>query len=359
LLGCKTPRRRWLHATPLRCRNKRTKVSQGKRVPIDPPPNRRADPLILLGELDSRVDSLYANSTSSSWQLSRAGFAAALERSVLKRFSDCATDYGKLDDYLETLHIDDLVLAAACMEGSEPAWEHFVSCYRSYLRAAAGVITKGSPSGTDALELADSLFAELFGLVDGKRGEASLLRYFHGRSSLKTWLRTILAQRHIDAIRRTHRFESLEHADGESEKSFPSQSVPVPTLDPHRSRYVRCFVLALTDSLATLPADDRKRLELYYAREKTLTEIGGLLGEHESSASRHLERARRELRAKVEEGLRMGRYSSEGKQKLLPLSDAEIALCFQYAAEDSPIDFRQIFPEKPAAKTEAGRKESS
>ncbi len=326
---------------------------------IDPPPNRRSDPLILLRELDSRLDALYANSSSSTWQLTRAQFVAALERSVLKRFSDSSADYDQLDAYLESLHIDDLILAAACMEGSEPAWEHFVSCYRGYLRAAAGVITKGRASGTDAQELADSLFAELFGLVDGKRGQASLLRYFHGRSSLKTWLRTILAQRHVDAIRRTRRFDSIEREGGEGEKLFPAEGVPVSALDPHRGRYVRCFVLALTHCLAALPADDRKRIELYYAREKTLAEIGSLLGEHESSASRHLEKARRELRAKVEECLRTGRYSSESSQNLPSFSDAEIALCFQYAAEDSPIDFRQIFPEKPAARTEAGRKESS
>jgi RNA polymerase sigma-70 factor len=328
-------------------------------VPSDPPPNRRSDPLILLRELAPRVDFLYANSTSPTWQLTRAQFAAALERCVAKRFADCSFDQAKLEEYLETLHIDDLVLATACMEGSEVAWEHFVGSYRSYLRAAAGVITKGSHSGMDAQELADSLFAELFGLVDGKRGEASLFRYFHGRSSLKTWLRTILAQRHIDGIRRSRRLESLEREDGHEEKLLPAQIATLPELDPHRSRYVRCFVLALNDCLAALVPDDRKRLELYYAREKTLAEIGRLLGEHESSASRNLERTRRELRAKVEECLRSGCHASEASPQVAPLSDAEIALCFQYASEDSPIDFRQIFPERPAAKTEAGRKESS
>ena len=40
------------------------------------------------------------------------------------------------------------------------------------------------------------------------------------------------------------------------------------------------------------------------------------------------------------------------------MSDAEIGLCFQYAAEDSPIDFRQMFPEKPAKRGETARKES-
>ena len=107
------------------------------------------------------------------------------------------------------------------MHGSEAAWEHFVKTYRGYLRATAGIITKSSRSGTDAQELADSLFAELFGLVDGKRGEASLFRYFHGRSSLKTWLRTVLAQRHIDRIRQSRRWESLDRQDGEPEKLLP------------------------------------------------------------------------------------------------------------------------------------------
>jgi RNA polymerase sigma-70 factor, ECF subfamily len=327
-------------------------------VPNDPAPNCRSDAPMLLRGLESRLDLLFAG-TSSTWQLSRAQFTAALERSAAKRFADCTPEQGQLEEYLETLHVDDLVLATACMEGSEPAWEYFVQTYRSYLRAAAGIITKGGRSGTDAQELADSLFAELFGLVDGKRGEASLLRYFHGRSSLKTWLRTILAQRHVDRIRRSRRWQSLDHENGEEEKPLPSQVVPVPAPDPHRERYLRRFLLALTDCLAALAPDDRKRIELYYAREKTLAEIGRLFGEHESSASRHLDRARRDLRARVEQCLRTGGHVSEASRNFPPLGEAEIALCFQYASEDSPIDFRQIFPQKPVAKTDAGRTESS
>jgi hypothetical protein len=111
--------------------------------------------------------------------------------------------------------------------------------------------------------------------------------------------------------------------------------------------------------LDLLDAKDRKRLELYYAREKTLAEIGILLEEHESSASRHLERTRRELRVKVEECLRTGRHAGNPSRCLPPLSDAEIALCFEYASEEVPVDFRQIFPEKPSGRGAAGRKESS
>jgi RNA polymerase sigma-70 factor (ECF subfamily) len=328
-------------------------------VPHDPAANPGLDRTTLLRRLESRVDSLYAGSPASEWKLTRPQFAAALERSVCKRFSGCQISLEVLREYLETLHVDDLVLASACLEGSEAAWEYFVQTYRGYLRASAGSITKGSRAGTDARELADSLFAELFGLVDGQRGEASLFRYFHGRSSLKTWLRTVLAQRHIDRLRQSRRWESIDREDGEGEQSIPAQNVPLPSPDPHRNRYLRRFLVALTECLGALDRGDRKRLELYYAREKTLAEVGRLLEEHESSVSRNLERTRRELRAKVEACLRTGIPTGDRQRNLSPMSDAEIALCFQYAAEDAPIDFRQIFPEKPSGRSEPGRKESS
>src|SRR5208283_3147578 len=161
------------------------------------------------------------------------------ERSVEKRFADGPCTPDRLEEYLHTLYVEDLALACACIYGSEPAWEFFVTQYRGYLRASAGALTKGSNRGTDARELADSLFAELFGLTDGKRGEHSLFGYFHGRSSLKTWLRTILAQRHIDRLRESKRWESLEGkgSDGESQGSPIEQERTVqPLLDPHRGR---------------------------------------------------------------------------------------------------------------------------
>jgi RNA polymerase sigma-70 factor len=326
-------------------------------VPSDPQQSAALDLASLLRKIQSRLDSLYAESRASDWNLTHLQFNYAIERSVRKRFTDCAMTEVAVEEYLETLHLEDLALATSCMQGSEPAWEYFIRSYRPYLRASAATITKNSRSGTDAQELADSLFAELYGLVDGKRGETSLFRYFHGRSSLRTWLRTILAQRHIDRLRQARRWKSLEPEQGDERPAISKNVTPAP-LDPHRDRYLQRFLLSLTDCFATLDAEDRKRLELYYAREKTLAEIGRMLGEHESSVSRNLERARRELREKVEASLRTG-YSGDSTSGLPPLSDAEITLCFQYAAEDAPIDFRQLFPEKPAERKQAGRKESS
>jgi RNA polymerase sigma-70 factor len=327
-------------------------------VPQNSSGKTRFDHSRILGALQNRVDSLYAESRAKEWQLTRKEFGLAIERSVCKRFSEDAMPSRNLvGEYLETLHIDDLVLTSACMEGSESAWEFFVSHYRQSLRASAGAITKGSRSGADAQELADSLFAELFGLVDGKRGEASLFRYFHGRSSLKTWLRTILAQRHIDRIRQSRRFEPLEREDGGG--TVIDEKAVTPERDPHLDEYLQRFMAALAACLELLDGRDRKRLELYYAREKTLAEIGRLLSEHESSVSRNLERVRRELRGKVEEQLRTAQYVDARGCTEPPMSDAQIAQCLQYAAEGAPIDFRKLFPEQPRGSSITGRKESS
>jgi RNA polymerase sigma-70 factor (ECF subfamily) len=315
----------------------------------DRPAPEHRDPAHFPGVSEAILEFLYAESRAAQWGLTLAQFAAALERSLRKRFPDVSPAGDHLVEYLQTLCLQDLALAAACLEGSESAWEYFVREYRSPLRAAAGAITKGSRAGANAQELADSLFAELFGLVDGKRGERSLFRYFHGRSSLKTWLRAILAQRHIDRLRESRRWESFDQGDGEEPKPLPEYHVATPSLDPHRERYLQRFVAAMQHSLASLDRSDRQRLELYYARRKTLAEIGRQIGEHESSVSRNLERIRHELRARIEEHL-------HGEPAL---SEAEIALCFQYAAEDAPIDFRNLFPEKQPGKPGLGRKESS
>ncbi len=306
----------------------------------------------LLGRADALLQSLFARSRAPEFEVSYREFLATIERALSRQFPDSSCSDKDLDGYLQALHLDDLVLAGACMRGSETAWACFVEEYRPYLRAAAGSIVRSGRSGTDAHELADSLFAELYGLADGKRGERSLFRYYHGRSSLKTWLRAILAQRHVDRIRETRRFESLEPGDGEGDyrsSTVRNPTQPVVTLDPKRQQYLTRFSSDLSTCLKQLPSKDRERLDLYYVHEWTLADIGRKLQEHESSVSRNLERIRRSLRASVEELLRCPPA----------LSEAEIALCFQYASEDVPIDFRDLFPESKSGDGPREGKESS
>jgi RNA polymerase sigma factor (sigma-70 family) len=329
-------------------------------VPTDPTQTPPHNPTALLAKLQSRLDSLYSHSSALQWSVRPEQFQSAVERSVRKRFANSAATEAVLSDYLDTLHLNDLALANACLQGSEPAWDHFVRTYRPYLRASAAAMLKGGRSGTDPQELADSLFAELYGLVEERRAESSLLRYFHGRSSLRTWLRTVLAQRFVDRLRQSRRWEPLTAYEDAGGQPALSKSIAQTPPDPYRALYLQHFLYALRFCVAALDEKDRKRLELYYAREKTLAEIGRLLGEHESSVSRNLERIRKELRQGVESALRTGSSpdSSNNFQPMRPMSEEQIALCFEYAGEDSPIDFRQLFPDKPLGQRDSGRKES-
>jgi RNA polymerase sigma factor (sigma-70 family) len=280
------------------------------------------------------------------WNLSRAQFEAALARSAAHRFSggSAKPDAGAIRSYLETLHHADLALSCACSVGSDAAWEFFVAQFRQDLYRAARAITGGASAGdADARELADSLYAELYGLRESEGRRRSLFDYFHGRSKLGTWLRAILAQRHVDAIRRARKLEPLENETGGERTDITERAAASQTAsadpgasraaaddppDPDRAKYLGLLQAALTAALGSLEPRDRLRLAYYYADERTLAEIGRLLSEHEATVSRKLERTRRVIRERVDAALR------EGKR----LSAAQVQLCYEYAREEWPFD---------------------
>src|SRR5262252_6927238 len=205
----------------------------------------------------------FAEAVSERWQLSLKVYAAALARSAAKRFGRAPFSAEQFEDYVSNLHLRDLGLACACSEGSEAAWEDFITGYRSFLRAASAAILRCTPFDPSAIELADSLFSELYGLGGQTVGCSSLFRYFHGRSSLKTWLRAVLVQRHIDQVRALRKFDSLDELpqDGEARRIPEPAIIEVPA-DPRREQYLRQFREALTTALASLDARDRSRLQL-------------------------------------------------------------------------------------------------
>lgn len=295
----------------------------------------------------------FAEVVSERWQLSFKAFQAALSRSAAKRFGTATFSAEQFEDYASSLHLRDLGLACACSQGSEAAWQDFITGYRSSLRAASAAILGCTPVDPSAIELADSLFSDLYGLSRQTAGSSSLFRYFHGRSSLKTWLRAVLVQRHVDQIRVLRKFDSLDGQPphGESRRIHEPAVIEVPA-DPRREQYLELFREALTTALASLDGRDRSRLQLYYAEDRTLAEIGRSLGEHESSVSRNLERIRKELRTTVEGLLRAGSAASNGKAPASGLDGAQIALCIQYAAEDAAIDLDKLFdvskPQNPS-----------
>jgi len=286
------------------------------------------------------VEELHTTAGCARWGVSRECFAEALRRSVEKRFRGTPASTAEIENYLRALHLEDLALACACSVGIEPAWEFFVSQYRPGLRAAARAIlrARGRTDEARVEELADSLYADLYGMgPSGSAREKSLFKYFHGRSKLSTWLRSVLAQRHVDALRASQRNVSLDGDDGESPGKFEPRVESAPR-DPERSRYLARLDAALTEALAGLAPRERMVLAFYYMDQLTLAEIGRTLGDHESTVSRQLERTRRLLRERVTELLLRGAPGTDGRPAEPGFSPAQVDLAFDYALEDWPFD---------------------
>jgi RNA polymerase sigma factor (sigma-70 family) len=313
------------------------------------PSGSRPRPLLAL--FPSLRKSLYEQSGAAEWGLSPEQFDAVLELSAAKTFAQSSPDPRKLEQFLSALHLHDLALAAACAHGCEAAWDRFVAVYRPYLRASAAAILRSPPDSPEASDLADSLFSDLYGITETSGPTRSLFRYFHGRSSLNTWLRAVLAQRHIDAIRSARRFVPID-SEAQSEHPVPQLVSDAPPADPHRERYLALFRRALETAVAGLDRRDSERLRSYYLEDRTLAAIGRALGEHESSVSRNLDRIRRLLRRQVEALLRAGFSLANGSAATPGLSDPEITLCFQYAAEDAPINLNALLAPFPATSAE-------
>ena len=217
----------------------------------------------------------------------------------------------------------DLELARLCAEGNEPAWERFVREYRPLLYRAADALDRTQ----GARDIADSLYADLYGINGGTGERQSLFRYYQGRSSLATWLRAVLAQRYVDRVRVQRKTEPLP------DEELPARSQEP---DPDRARYAELLRQALERAVAALTVRDRLRFGCYYVQELTLAETGRVLKESEATSSRQLARARLTIRRDVERQLR-----DDAR-----LSDDQIAACFASVADDpGSLDLKQVIYE--------------
>ena len=250
-------------------------------------------------------------------------------------FAGNPPDERTIEHALRSLHLEDLALACACAEGLEPAWDHFVREYRPILYRSADAIDPGGA----ARELADSLYGELFGLEQRSGERRSHFRYFHGRSSLATWLRAVLAQRHVDGLRARRRLDPLP-----ADETPAALVAPLPARPPRWREYVELLKGALAAEIAGLAPRDRLRIGCYYAQDLTLAQIGTLLGEHEATVSRQLARCRRTLRTGLAAQLRDRHH----------LTGAEIDECFAAVVQDSgSLDMAEMLGVQPATADEA------
>jgi RNA polymerase sigma-70 factor len=274
------------------------------------------------------IHRLYSTSNADAWNVSESSFTTAMWRSVERRFSVDRASVSRDDviRFLDSLHIGDLALAVGCLLGNADAWRHLLATYRAPIDAFAHAMLANSAR---ANEIADSLWADLYGLraSDGER--RSPLGHYGGRSSLLSWLRVVATRLEADRWRATRRMEPLdEQRDGNS--SIHGEVVDSP--DPDRVKLIAALEYSLREALNALAPGDRLRLSYYYVHNLTLAETAALTREHESSTSRNLARSRTQIRDRVTRILR----------REYRFSDDQISQCFEYATGDWSFDLGRV-----------------
>ncbi len=228
--------------------------------------------------------------------------------------------------YLRGLKLSELMLARACAAGKDRAWEQFVATYRQPLTRAAVAIAGSETLGRD---LADQLYAELFGLTEKDGERRCPLASYRGRGSLMGWLRTTLAQRHVDYHRRSHREEPLEEFDAPAaDQAKEEPAAMLTTLEK-----------AVEGALSSADAEDRLLLAAYFLDRRTLLEIAKVMRVHEATVSRKLKRVCQDLRKQILKNLRgfgLGRRAAEEALGTDPRDlDMNLKKLLQYSQSDS------------------------
>jgi RNA polymerase sigma-70 factor (ECF subfamily) len=254
----------------------------------------------------SAVPELYQRSQAADLDFSKDEFAAVLDE-VVDKYLASGTTEGAILKFVGSLHLEELALARACAAGRERAWEIFLTRYRRKLYDAARSITHEDSS---ARELADSLYAELYGTELRGEKRRSKLNYYTGHGSLEGWLRATLAQEYVNHYRRQQRTVSLDEKVEDGVQFAASDPGPQPLPDPMLAE-------ATNIALAALQPEDRFILSSYYLDGRKLAEIGRMLGVHEATISRKLEKIARGVRKSIiDELLRRGMSQRQAEEAL-------------------------------------------
>ena len=191
-------------------------------VPLAAPPSLGA-------AVVKAISARFPDSGASRYGISPEQFQQFVT-AVVTKYAATAPQSDQLQ-LLEKLRIEELVLARACSAGNETAWDAFLTRFRASLYESAYRIAGNDATGR---ELADELYADLYGIPNPTGRRVSKLDYYMGRGSLEGWLRTVLAQHHIDRCRAYAKIVSLEE-QVEAGASFPAPAEPSMPRPTHAS----------------------------------------------------------------------------------------------------------------------------
>jgi RNA polymerase sigma-70 factor, ECF subfamily len=282
--------------------------------------------------LNELLAELYAKSACEKFGLTCEALAAILLEVGTKQAPGAASEMEVRTLFLN-LRLDELALARACAAGNNSAWEIFLTRFREKLYQSALRIAREDSA---ARELADTLYADLYGLNTREGQRVSKLASYTGRGSLEGWLRTVVAQEYVNRYRRTKRLVSLDEESEEGVQFRAADPESIPASDGRLAQ-------ATDEALAALSAEDRMVLSAYYLDERTLAEIARMLGVHESTISRKIDKLAKALRKHILAGLsRRGMSRRQAEEALeTDVRDLQVDIRRSLAQDSSPGAFSE------------------
>jgi RNA polymerase sigma-70 factor len=285
-----------------------------------------------------------------NFEVPQANFSEAVTNAAIKycgRTSENkrAPSTTELKRFIGELQVLDLYLGLACMRGDEHAWWEFDRQHRPFIERWTRHLVR---SDTDADEIIDTVYVELFGTRVQGGVRQSKFRTYTGRGSLRGWLRTIILHAVVD-LYRVQKLEipmddltagseeplARKLASGDTEETMLTSVV--------RERYRSATVAALDQALAGLDQHETLLLLYYHVERLKLREIARIVERPRSPIRRWFQRRGSED-SRVHESTVMrwlqkvyrkvsDRFQAElaGKHGLKP---EEIEICKAIAAED-------------------------
>ena len=228
--------------------------------------------------------------------------------------------------FLVTLRVEELALARACAAGNNSAWEIFLTRYReklyqSALRIAAKIPLHASlPTVyTPTCTARDTRRRTRFeaGVVHGTRIARGLAAHGVGAGICKPLSANQAAGKPGRRERRRERIRGARARAG---------SAPI-----------HAWNRRPTTALASLSGEDRMVLAAYYLDGRTLAEIARMLGVHESTISRKVDKLAKSLRKKILAGMIQQGMSRRQAEEALDVDVRDLRLDIRRSlAQESP-----------------------
>ena len=222
---------------------------------------------------------------------------AALVARARRAWPDLGVDEDRFAGYLaarldgdDPLHVEDLYLACACVDGLPRALAAFDE---RHLTVVPRYLLRFARSSAFAEEVQQRLRECLF---VGSDGERPRMTSYSGRGPLASWVKVAAIRLALNLRRSDRREVSLGDGDEPMIASDPEMLLL-------RRRFGSDFRAAFAAAIAALTIEQRQLLRFHFLDALSLGEIGALYAIDKSTVSRRLQAARVALLLQTERGL--------------------------------------------------------